>query len=111
MNFENVVRYGYFYYPAHKHYGKFVSVRCDRCNKTDLTSCIGYDKMDLCLPCADSVVATRENKQPIDWFTPTPALPVVMPPYNPPYNPPNNPPFYSPPNGPVTKMMQNMFTK
>jgi hypothetical protein len=54
-NFEEIVLKGKFYFPANLHYINNVSVKCDRCQKTDITSCIGYNKMDLCLKCADIV--------------------------------------------------------
>lgn len=50
-----VLEYGTFYYPAWKHYGKHVTVICDRCNKSNLKSCLGYGNYDLCLSCADEL--------------------------------------------------------
>lgn len=53
--FEEILKYGTYYYPANKHYSGKGSVGCDRCKKTKLTSCIGYEQMDLCLICADEL--------------------------------------------------------
>jgi hypothetical protein len=56
MDFENIVKLGVYYYPANKHYaGNQISVVCDRCNKSNLVSCIGYKDKDLCLSCADMI--------------------------------------------------------
>lgn len=56
IGFHDVVRLGKFYYPATSHYGtQSTTVVCDRCQRTNLVSCIGYGEMDLCLPCAHQV--------------------------------------------------------
>ena len=54
--FIKVFELGKFYKPAWQHYdNKNTSVRCDRCKATDLFTCIGYEKMDLCLKCASEI--------------------------------------------------------
>ena len=64
-NFQDVVLYGKFYYPASSHYGSHTTnVVCDRCGKTGLVSSIGYrDNMDLCLNCADIVTIILEDRK------------------------------------------------
>ena len=61
--FEKVIKLGTFFYPASKHYDRNVSVRCDRCFKTDLLSCVGFEQLDLCLVCVDSVSKILDNKK------------------------------------------------
>jgi hypothetical protein len=53
--FSEVVENGQFFFPAYSHYGTKTNVVCDRCKKTNLVSCIGYDTLDLCLSCAGTV--------------------------------------------------------
>lgn len=51
-----ILHRGAFYYPAWKHYDDAsVRVVCDRCHRNDFPACIGYERFDLCLPCADAV--------------------------------------------------------
>lgn len=58
---------GKFYYPAWKHYRSIESnVVCDRCDKTNLISCIGYgDNFDLCLNCVEFITSIiyTENEE------------------------------------------------
>lgn len=53
--YEDVVKYGTYYFPANKHYYKDTVVQCDNCLKHKLTACIGYKDHDLCLACADRI--------------------------------------------------------
>ena len=54
--YELVLTRGTFYFPAWKHYGRpEISVKCDRCERTDLLTCVGHESMDLCLPCVEIV--------------------------------------------------------
>ncbi len=50
---------GTYYNPAKKHYGRDVSVVCDRCSKSDLRVCIGTDTTDICLACAAALDAAE----------------------------------------------------
>ena len=52
-----VLTMGKLYYPAYTHYTATASTRvhCDMCRATDLKICIGYQTLDLCLPCAARV--------------------------------------------------------
>ncbi|AYV75173.1 MAG: hypothetical protein Terrestrivirus1_47 [Terrestrivirus sp.] len=82
-NFENVIKFGTFYCPAYKHYGPVETVvTCDRCHKTNLVSCIGFDKLDVCLKCGEEVSIAQTNKPNLVPFqsvvTPTP-FPVLNP--------------------------------
>lgn len=57
MNLMEIAKKGMYFYPAYKHYGIITNVMCDRCNKTNLKACIGYDSRDLCLKCADTLIS------------------------------------------------------
>ncbi|AYV75182.1 MAG: hypothetical protein Terrestrivirus1_56 [Terrestrivirus sp.] len=83
--FSEVVENGQFFFPAYSHYGTKTNVVCDRCKKTNLVSCIGYDTLDLCLPCAGTVteMLSKNIVNPI-------SIPI-------------------PPIGSLTKMEQNSF--
>lgn len=76
-DFNEIIRYGTFYFPAYKHYGVKASVRCDRCQRSNLNSCIGYGSKDLCLNCAEivsnSIYCTNEVlPHPYDPLNPNP---------------------------------------
>ncbi len=55
-HYSKIVNNGQFFYPASNHYTPGANVICNKCNKTNLISCIGYESSDLCLICADLVV-------------------------------------------------------
>uniref|UniRef100_A0A6C0C8N4 Uncharacterized protein n=1 Tax=viral metagenome TaxID=1070528 RepID=A0A6C0C8N4_9ZZZZ len=62
--FIDVCNKGSYFYPAHEHYGRKTSVRCDRCGKTNIVECIGYgDKLDLCLDCVTTINKSRIPKK------------------------------------------------
>ena len=47
--YECIVKYGKYYNPASKHYQNVTSnpnVQCDRCKRTNLSVCIGWEKHD-----------------------------------------------------------------
>jgi len=52
---HNICQYGTYYNPAHNHYGRQVDVVCDRCHKTGLGVCIGWQTYDLCLQCTQDI--------------------------------------------------------
>lgn len=55
-DFTRILKHGTYYNPAHLHYDNpNCLVACDKCNKTNLTIAIGYDKYDLCLLCVDTL--------------------------------------------------------
>ena len=54
-SYFRVVDNGTYYYPAWKHYGKLVSVVCDRCGKSNLKACVGLGQLDLCMICIDEL--------------------------------------------------------
>ena len=60
---RETVTHGQMYFPATNHYSHFCVVACDRCNKTNLDICIGYEKIDLCLPCAEKVANDINNSR------------------------------------------------
>ncbi len=59
MSYQNILRYGTFYFPAYNHYGREVNVVCDRCQTQQLNACIGHMQQDLCLRCADELTKTN----------------------------------------------------
>lgn len=59
-NVKNIRKYGTYYNPAWLHYeNENVSVRCCACGKQNLEKCIGFGRLDLCLPCADGTVTEK----------------------------------------------------
>jgi hypothetical protein len=53
---KTICQKGSYYIPAWKHYNtKDSNVQCDRCKRTNLVACIGWQKYDICLTCADKV--------------------------------------------------------
>jgi hypothetical protein len=55
----NVYNYGTYYNPASKHYGgDHMTVNCDRCSRTNLKTCIGWQKFDLCNACISDIEKT-----------------------------------------------------
>lgn len=93
---------GVYYIPAWRHYNTQVSVVCDRCNKTHLSACIGYQNYDLCLNCVDKIseqlYPSRPKKEQIHTYmmlsTLTPPHPPLMHPFA--HKP--SPTFMYPPN-------------
>lgn len=61
FNFINIAKNGIYYYPANKHYGGIGYVTCDRCARTNISACIGYDSLDLCLDCVSVVIKSTNN--------------------------------------------------
>lgn len=59
---HEIVCNGTFYYPANKHYNGQGTVTCDRCGQENLDVCVGYEKMDLCLSCVDSITKDMKNR-------------------------------------------------
>jgi hypothetical protein len=86
--FSRIVKSGQFYFPAYLHYGTDeINVVCDRCRKTHLNSCVGYNDLDLCLSCAGTVCELLSKK-----IISTPIMAI--------------PPYIS---GSLTKMEQHSF--
>ena len=61
-NFYETYKHGQYYNPARLHYPGAASgdVGCDRCLKEDLTACIGWKDIDLCLQCI-SIIDEKYN--------------------------------------------------
>jgi hypothetical protein len=69
-----ILERGTFYYPAWKHYNNpSASVNCDRCRRTNIQACVGFEKYDYCILCVHEVVASRRC-EPGPWH------PDIMPP-------------------------------
>jgi hypothetical protein len=50
-SYYNVYMHGTYYCPAYKKYNQVIEVGCDRCLKNDISVCISFGKIDLCLEC------------------------------------------------------------
>jgi hypothetical protein len=61
--FYDTYKYGEYYNPANKHYNGQEDVGCDRCQKTNITVCIGYRDIDLCLKCVSDINTKYENEE------------------------------------------------
>ena len=102
--YELILTRGSFYYPAWKHYGNpETRVKCDRCERTDLLTCVGYERMDLCLPCVEIVahwlaVPVGSVPRPLGE-RPREVLPVMTLMVQPMFDPPR------------TRMMDSMFRR
>lgn len=59
---KTVITCGKYYKPAWQHYGTKQIIRCDRCQKCPLDSCIGYDETDLCLKCVSEIEDSYREK-------------------------------------------------
>ena len=59
----NIYKHGKYYNPAWDHYGQGAIVSCDRCQRTQLKICLGWDKYDMCLKCAEemSLLVSRKH--------------------------------------------------
>jgi hypothetical protein len=61
---EHVLSKGTYYSPAWKHYtdsANRIVVICDRCNTSDLSCCIGYGNLDLCMACMAQLTAPSQD--------------------------------------------------
>ncbi len=103
--YELILTRGTFYFPAWKHYGNPETVvKCDRCERTELLTCVGYDRMDLCMNCVEIVAR---------WLQRTGGVESVPRRMGPGHEPESHPvvtlmlqPMFRPPQ---TRMMQSMF--
>ena len=50
-DFIKTFLYGEYFCPASSRYDDFVEVGCDRCFKRELTCCVSWKYIDLCLEC------------------------------------------------------------
>lgn len=90
--FLEIVEEGNFFFPAYRHYGSVPkNIRCDRCQRTNLTCCVGYLDRDLCMRCVEIVCEKNNDNLPY----PKPPLTFMMQ------------DIFSHP--PLTRMEQNMF--
>lgn len=63
-NYQEIIKYGSLFYPADKHYYPGSVVQCDRCDRTNLRTCVGFRENDLCLSCAAQVESTMTQVNP-----------------------------------------------
>ena len=78
QDYENICNFGQFFYPASKHYQLMgrtgnIIVNCDRCQNHNISACIGYGELDLCLKCAN--IITNDEKP-----SPLPTKPIIYKP-------------------------------
>ena len=75
--YKNAIERGSFYYPAWKHYGSVeFNVVCNKCNKNNLISCIGYGPdVDLCLSCVQTITEILYENPHIPHIHPMPVPP------------------------------------
>lgn len=68
--FISVYKYGTYYSPAWKHYGKSGSVGCDRCLEEPLNVSVGWMDYDLCLSCLNEIdnLYIEEDMDPEKWI-------------------------------------------
>lgn len=52
---------GIYYNPANSHYGGKGQVNCDRCMRTNIPVCIGFEDTDLCVKCVDLMSNTNHQ--------------------------------------------------
>ena len=52
-----IFKNGIYYCPASKHYSsnESINIVCDRCKRTNIDICIGYETYDLCLQCIQEI--------------------------------------------------------
>ncbi len=91
--FLEIVENGNFFFPAYRHYGSLPkNIRCDRCQRTNLTCCVGFLDHDLCMRCVE-IICEKNNDNPHP-FGPKPPLTLMMQ------------DMFHPP---LTRMEQNIF--
>lgn len=80
--YAHILERGRFFYPAGLHYGNpDTVVICDRCRKSGIKTCIGYESQDLCLPCVEQVASSIRADSGLTVPPPTPIIPrMVQPP-------------------------------
>jgi len=59
--FLDIYKYGIYYHPANRHYNAEVEVGCDKCMRTNISSCVGYKDYDLCLDCMADIDEMYDN--------------------------------------------------
>ena len=57
-----IYKFGSYFNPAHNHYGYETNVVCDRCFKSHLSICIGWQTYDLCLSCVNEIDKEMKKK-------------------------------------------------
>lgn len=53
--YKQIHKNGEYYNPANNHYNNDNGVECDRCKKTELDTCIGWQENDLCMKCISAI--------------------------------------------------------
>lgn len=64
-----ILEEGKFYWDLKKRYPTFgVNIFCDLCYRTNLQSCLGYDKYDLCMYCVAELTSTTSYAELMHSF-------------------------------------------
>lgn len=63
----NIYKHGKYYNPAWSHYEHGALVSCDRCYRTQLITCLGWNQYDMCLKCADEISSIINIKDSIPY--------------------------------------------
>lgn len=71
-----IFKNGTYYNPASSHYNTGASVICDRCKRTNLDMCIGYESYDLCFQCIQDI--SLQLKKPMYSPLPSPDIATYM---------------------------------
>ena len=70
QNYFEIIKNGNLYDPAYKHYGNTECiVNCNRCYDIKLSICYGYDNLDLCLNCYNTIKHNLESETKITTLT------------------------------------------
>ena len=66
---QSVYKYGTYYNPASRHYGDNLAtnVSCDRCHRSHLDVCIGWQTFDLCLQCMTEINRMMNRVTDCGW--------------------------------------------
>jgi hypothetical protein len=64
-----IFKNGIYYSPSSRHYNKpNTNVVCDRCHKTPLDICIGYEDYDMCLSCIQEISKQLKRQKEMEKF-------------------------------------------
>ena len=109
---DKIVKNGTFYNPASKHYSYETDVKCDKCLKTGINICIGWENYDLCMSCVDLLSKKPVVPRPVvpskpDDFTPTVCIMMMQDQFKPAENLVSMPPWLN--DNRISKMLQHQY--
>ena len=62
--YDDIIKRGTYYNPASNHYHLGSTVMCDRCQRSNLSVCVGINNRDLCLSCVQELTDNIILKTP-----------------------------------------------